>query len=227
MISAGVETALLKAFLKICSHGDGVTPWIQSDTVTIFPMILATDGMAVKAGGQEDPATGKIVGLKQDIDLKFMADHPNPSPAFVRDMVFVEADQMWVGTLDGRVGMPIGTRFAGRIKSKEEKAATTIETARQLQCCLGCLTFGDIPTADGVITGSGETCTSECKGKPHFPLHNLNSSSIFPSVCRRRSSVRALCRVGTHELGSCPARLRFLHPTREALRPRLRPLLVR
>src|SRR3954463_8493701 len=115
---AGVEVSMLKAFLKICAHGD-VSPWIDSETVTVFPMIFDTDGMALKAGGQEDPATGRIVGLKQDIDLKFMADNPNPSPALIKSMLLVEAKQMFVGTLDGRVALPVGADFEGRDKTKE------------------------------------------------------------------------------------------------------------
>jgi hypothetical protein len=162
---SGVEVALLKAFLKLCSTGDTVVPLVDTEALTMIPVILATDGMALKAGAQEDPVSGEFVGLNQTIDRKFIEDHPNPSPRLIKSMLLVEADQMMIGTLDGRVALPVGTDYSGRAKTKEGKADLVMQRARQLQVCLHCLTDKKVTSDKGVITGSGDACSSACDGE--------------------------------------------------------------
>jgi hypothetical protein len=165
---AGVEVALLKAFLKICSHGSAVQPVINSALASIVPLILDTDGMTLKGGGQLDPVSGRVVGLTQDIDIKFMQDNPSPSPTLVKSMIHSEANQMLLGSLDGRVVLPIGTDFTTKNKSKETVLQLVVQRAKQLQCCLGCLTSESVPTSHGVVSGSGAECNRQCNGELSF-----------------------------------------------------------
>lgn len=160
----GVELCALKAFLKLASHNGRLKALVQNDMIAAYPVVFQRDGLALKPALQLDPASGKYVGGKQDVDVKYMEEHPTPTAADVKDLLHVEADQGFIGSLCGELALPVLTDFSGRSKTKEEVRDNVLHRCIQLQVCLRCLTTGTVASCGGVISDSGKDCTSECKG---------------------------------------------------------------
>ena len=63
-----------------------VQPFLETDAVKVIGVVLENDGTALKPGIQFDDRVKKNVGLKQEVDLKFVKENPNPTPEFLKLM---------------------------------------------------------------------------------------------------------------------------------------------
>lgn len=69
-----------------------VQPLLETEAVKVTGVALENDGTALKPGIQFDERVKKCVGLKQDVDLKFVEDNPNPTPDFLKTNILTEAN---------------------------------------------------------------------------------------------------------------------------------------
>lgn len=185
---AGVEAAMLKAFLRMAECERRITPLCSSEDspkYRVFPVAMQRDGLALKPGIEQDSSTKRFVGGKEPFDLKLLAEHPNPDGDFIKNYLVTEANQLLLVSLCGDLGLPIGTDFTGRSKTAAEIAPLILQRASELQVCLRCMVKerGTVSNAGIVQASAVKTCLTECKG-------DMCSVSACQSQC---DCVRADC----------------------------------
>ena len=80
----------------------------------MFPVAIANDGTALKAGLRFDERIKRVVGLNVDVDLKFALDNPEPTSEFLKQAVVTEANVSFLTTLDNEVAMPCSVEYMSK-----------------------------------------------------------------------------------------------------------------
>ena len=119
---SGVLKDLHLAFMTLATdETSNVQPFLETDSVKVIGVALENDGTALKPGIQFDDRVKKNVGLKQDVDLKFVKDNPNPTPEFLKANILTEANVSFVTSLCNGVSMPIATSYFTKSRKTGEE----------------------------------------------------------------------------------------------------------
>lgn len=138
---SGVLKDLQLAFMTLATdETSNVQPFLETDAVKVIGVALENDGTALKPGIQFDDRVKKNVGLKQEVDLTFVKENPNPTPEFLKANILTEENVSFVTSLCNGVSMPIATSyFAKSGKTGEEMKDFFFEQTKILQICKFCL----------------------------------------------------------------------------------------
>ena len=190
---SGVLKDVQLAFMTLATdETSNVHPFLETNAVKVIGVALENDGTALKPGIQFDDRTKKNVGLKQDVDLKFVRDNPNPTPEFLKTNILTEANVLLVTSLCNGVSMPIATHYFTKSgKIGEEMKDFFIAQAKTLQICKACVEM--IHSDDNTVPPCAvDSCISSCRacldgGKPCPPCAEQNQPSYVPSLraCKR------------------------------------------
>jgi hypothetical protein len=192
---SGVLKDLQLAFMTLATDKTlNVQPFLETDAVKVIRVALENDGTALKPGIQFDDRVKKNVGLKQEVDLTFVKENPNPTPEFLKVNILTEANVSFVTSLCNGVSMPIATitnYFTKSGKTGEEMKDFFFEQTKILQICKACL---EIVRSDDntVLPCAVNDCMSSCRacldgGKPCPECAEQNQLSHIPSLraCKR------------------------------------------
>ena len=110
---SGVLKDLQLAFMTLfmTDKTSNVQPFLETDAVKVIGAALENDGTALKPGIHFDDRVKKNVGLKQEVDLTFVKENPNPTPEFLKANILTEANVSFVTSLCNGVSMPIATNY--------------------------------------------------------------------------------------------------------------------
>src|SRR5207253_1601347 len=99
-VDSGIVHAELACFLRMLSHSPSL-PLLDTNSVSLQPVVLSRDAMALKPGAQFDNASKTLVGASIRIDQAFVDAHPDPSPAFLSEILQTEAAELICTSMDG------------------------------------------------------------------------------------------------------------------------------
>lgn len=149
-------------------------PFVETPVVKSFAIALENDGTALKPSIQYDEKQQLNIGLKERVDFAFVKANPNPTSGYLRSNVVTEANVSFISTLDNRVSMPVGVRFAPKSgKTGENMKRQFLEEISILQTCKRCLL--KVESFDHVINDkeSVKHCISKCE-------MCLSDEAVFP-----------------------------------------------
>ena len=133
----GVISHNLKNFQKMCELSS--ERLIDNDTVSITPICLSRDAMAVKPSGDWDKHTNQIVGLDFPIDLDYIKAHPDPDPEYLQKHMNTEAGAIVATSLDNMVSLMVANDFLTKSTPGESVYTTVINSIQAVQICENCL----------------------------------------------------------------------------------------
>ena len=79
-VKSGVIRDLVTTMITLANKSTNVKPLVQNPITKVFPVAIANDGTALKAGLRFDERVKRVVGLNVDIDLD--QENPNPTSEF-------------------------------------------------------------------------------------------------------------------------------------------------
>ena len=169
---SGVLKDLQLAFMTLATdETSNVQPFLETDAVKVIGVALENDGTALKPGIQFNDRVKKNVGLKQEVDLTFVKENPNPTPEFLKANILTEANVSFVTSLCNGVSMPIATNYFTKSgKTGEEMKDFFFEQTKILQICKACLEM--VRSDDNTVPPCAvNDCMSSCRacldgGKP-------------------------------------------------------------
>lgn len=113
-VKSGVIRDLVTTMITLADKATKVKPLVQNPIAKVFPVAIANDGTALKAGLRFDERVKRVVGLNVDIDLAFVLENPNPTSEFLKQAVVTEASVSFLTTLDNEIAMPCSVEYMSK-----------------------------------------------------------------------------------------------------------------
>lgn len=155
--SNGVLTQNVKHFQQLALE---TPPLVKDEKRCIIPVCIARDAMAIKASGDLDMESNTIIGLTENIDLKYVKENPLPDPETLKEKFYSEAGAIIASTVDNGVSLLLANDFLVKRTSGQQVFDTLSNVIRCIQTCVGCLRDVSDPVID-VDTAS--KCDSSCQ----------------------------------------------------------------
>jgi hypothetical protein len=114
------ESGVLKPYLQLLhafsQHPKAkVNKIIETDTVQVIPVVLASDGTALKPGLEYDQRQKAVVGLTHKVDASYVKQHPVPDPEEIKNKLITCADVTCAISLDNNATMPLAVHYRPRV----------------------------------------------------------------------------------------------------------------
>ena len=162
-VKSGVIRDLVTTMITLADKATKVKPLVQNPIAKVFPVAIANDDTALKAGLRFDERVKRVVGLNVDIDLAFVLENPNPTSEFLKQAVVTEASVSFLTTLDNEIAMPCSVEYMSKAgKTGEYMTRKFKSEAKTIQICQGCLFRAN--TVEHIIDMNPNSCDCFCKG---------------------------------------------------------------
>ncbi|KAJ7386116.1 hypothetical protein OS493_012460 [Desmophyllum pertusum] len=188
---SGVLKDLHLAFITLANENtSNVPPFIETESVKVIGVAMENDGTPLKPGIQFDDRMKTNVGLKQEVDIKFVRDNPNLR--ILRGNIITEANVSFITSLCNNLSMPIAVYYLTKSgKTGEDMKDFFLEQVKILQVCKACLER--IPSDNHTVQLPPEDlCCSVCEeclqnGKVCDTCAERKQPSHIPSLraCKR------------------------------------------
>ena len=134
---------------------------IETNTVQVIPVVLASDGTALKPGLEYDQRQKAVVGLTHKVDASYVKQHPVPDPEEIRNKLVTGADVTCAISLDNSATMPVAVHYRPKAVSGEDIFSTMEDEIKTIQTCEKCL--GLQQSNQHIVTSEMSTCSSKCE----------------------------------------------------------------
>lgn len=183
-VDNGVITHNLKNMQAMCKKSK---PIINSENLTVLPVCLSRDAMAIKPSGDFDPHTNKIIEQTFPIDFDCVKDNPNPDPDILRESMYSEAGAVIATALYNSASLLVANDFLVKSTSGLTVYSTLCSTIDAIQICTSCLQLvrSELVTADNV---SCQSVCIECVANKNRGIHETcddcssTHSSPYPQL---------------------------------------------
>lgn len=91
--------------IMLSNTSTSTKPLVNTPITKVFPVAIANDGTALKAGLRFDKHIKRVVGLNVDVDFAFTLANPDPTSEFLEQVVVTEANMSFLTTLDKEVAL--------------------------------------------------------------------------------------------------------------------------
>ena len=137
-MSSGVIKPHLES-LHLFSHhpNSDLQKIVDTDTVKVIPVALASDGTALKPGLEFDRRQKLVIGLVHNVDAEFVRKHPIPYPEAIKKNLTVNADVSYTTALDNGVSMLVAVHYHPKFVSGEKMLLkNSVSTIQMCERCL-------------------------------------------------------------------------------------------
>ena len=120
--------------ITLSDKSTNAKPLVHTPIAKVFPVAIANDGTALKAGLRFDKRIKRVVG--QNVDLKFALDNPEPTSEFLKQAVVTKANVSFLTTLDNEVAMPCSVEYMSKAgKTGDYMTEKFKSEAKTIQIC--------------------------------------------------------------------------------------------
>lgn len=156
---SGVHKNLIDTFQTI-SHLK-LEPHFSNSTVNVVAVAVASDGTALKPSIQFDPLYKTNVGLVEEIDIKYVKEHPDVKGEDLKDRFVTEAVVTVCTDVSNYFALPKAVDYMPkRGKTGANILQLMLDRICLLQVCRKCLT--EMRTTDFVLNVADINCKSHC-----------------------------------------------------------------
>ncbi|CAB4027549.1 Hypothetical predicted protein, partial [Paramuricea clavata] len=134
---------------------------IETDTVQVIPVVLASDGTALKPGLEYDQRQKAVVGLTHKVDASYVKQHPVPDPEEIKNKLITCADVTCAISLDNNATMPLAVHYRPKSVSGEDIFSSMENEIKTIQTCERCLELQQ--SSQHIVTSEMSTCSSKCE----------------------------------------------------------------
>ena len=107
-VKSGVLHDLVTTAITLANKNPKVNALMDTRIVKVFPIAMANDGTALRAGLRFDEQIKRVAGLNVDVDLAFVLENPQPSSEFLKEAVVTKASVSFLITLDNAIALLVG-----------------------------------------------------------------------------------------------------------------------
>lgn len=138
---SGTIKPWIDSFLKLANDASlEVKPLIETPVIKVFGTALENDSTALKPSIQFDENQNLNVGLKDRVDIHFVAANPAPKPECLKDNVVTEANVTYLSTTDNNIAMPLSVDYKPKAgKAGEEMKEQFLNQVEIIQTCHNCI----------------------------------------------------------------------------------------
>lgn len=132
---------------------------IESDAVHVIPVVLASDGTALKPGLEYDRRQKAVVGLTYRVDASYVKQHPFLDPKEIKGNLITSADVTCAISLDNCASVPIAVHYRPKAVSGQDIFSSMED--QNFQTCERCLAFQQ--SNQHIVSSERSTCCSKCE----------------------------------------------------------------
>jgi hypothetical protein len=137
------------------------TALVHNNTVSVFPVAIASDGFSIKPGLQVDKRSGTVVGLSSgSVDLKSIQSNPVLDSSTFKLEVTTDIVQLHLVSMLCDLSLPVGSLFKPKSKTGQQWMADFTEIVCHIATCVHCLNASEVQ--EHVLVGDMQCTTTSC-----------------------------------------------------------------
>ena len=136
VMKSGMMTSNVINFQRLADKSPAM---ISNEKLTVTPLCISRDAMAIKPSGDIDPCSNTIIGLTVPIDINYIKANPIPDPDDLKPKMYTEAGALIGTTLDNSCSLLLGNDFLTHSVSGDDVLKTLDNAVSCIQCCQLCM----------------------------------------------------------------------------------------